>query len=96
MHFSVDRREKQISYGKNTVDYDKYTDLVKRADRGNIMPRWVDGLYNLKVCWTCCRTPRKNYKYSRRQWDGLVGTWKQKIHTIVLVLEVGRFLSFSI
>merc|ERR1719186_433210 len=67
----LNRREKQISYGKNTVDYDKYTDLVKRADRGNIIPR----------------TPRKNNKYSRRQWDGLVRTWKQGIHTTVLALE---------
>ena len=65
------RREKQIAYGKNTVDYDKYTELVKRAERKDRMPR----------------TPNKNKKYSRRQWDGLVKNWKQQIHSTVNQLE---------
>jgi len=67
----LNRREKQIAYGKNTVDYDKYTELVKRAERKDRMPR----------------TPNKNKKYSRRQWDGLVKTWKQQIHSTVNQLE---------
>eukprot|EP00092_Neocalanus_flemingeri_P109042 GFUD01140086.1.p1 GENE.GFUD01140086.1~~GFUD01140086.1.p1 ORF type:complete len:230 (-),score=69.13 GFUD01140086.1:63-752(-) len=67
----LNRREKQIAYGKNTVDYDKYAELVKRADRKDRMPR----------------TPNKNRKYSRRQWDGLVKTWKQQIHSTVTALE---------
>merc|ERR1712059_77992 len=56
----LDRREKQISYGKNTVDYDRYSELVLKTDRTDTMPR----------------TPNKHRKYSRRQWDGLVKNWK--------------------
>ena len=65
------RREKQIAYGKNTVDYDRYTELVARSDRKDRMPR----------------TPNKNKKYSRRQWDGLVKNWKKQIHATVTALE---------
>jgi len=67
----LNRREKQIAFGKNTVDYDRYTELVIRSDRKDRMPR----------------TPNKNKKYSRRQWDGLVKNWKQQIHATVNALE---------
>jgi len=67
----LERREKQISYGKNTVDYDKYLQLVDKQMRGKKMPR----------------TPQKMRKYSRRQWDGLVKKWKQDVHKTVAVLE---------
>jgi len=65
------RREKQLAYGKNTVDYDRYTDLVDKMARADTMPR----------------TPNKHKKYSRRQWDGMVKKWKQQIHTTVAILE---------
>jgi len=65
------RREKQLSYGKNTQDYDRYTQLVKKNERTDSMPR----------------TPNKHKKYSRRQWDGLVKKWKQRIHIAVAMLE---------
>ena len=35
----LNRREKQISLGKGTEHYRKYTELVKIADRDNKMPR---------------------------------------------------------
>ena len=65
------RRAKQVEYGKNTVDYDKYIKMVKKDDRLDRMPR----------------TPNRNNKYSRRQWDGMVKAWKQSIHATVAALE---------
>ena len=35
----LNRREKQISLGKGTEHYRKYTELVEIADRDNKMPR---------------------------------------------------------
>jgi len=67
----LNRREKQIAYGKNTVDYDRYMELVPKMERKDRMPR----------------TPNKNRKYSRRQWDGLVKNWKQQIHATVTALD---------
>jgi len=71
------RRVKQIEFGKNTVDYDKYSKSVRKDERLDRMPR----------------TPNKNKKYSRRQWDGLVKAWKQSIHTTVAQLEGGEDFS---
>ena len=65
------RREKQLDYGKNTVDYDKYLKLVPKKQRTDRMPR----------------TPNKNLKHSRRAWDGMVKKWKQDIHSTVAKLE---------
>merc|ERR1719356_800279 len=73
----LNRREKQIAYGKNTVDYDRYAELVPKAERKDRMPR----------------TPNKTRKYSRRQWDGLIKNWKQQIHTTVNALENGEGLT---
>lgn len=62
----LERRTKQIDYGKNTLDYERYSTRIRREDRANNMPR----------------TPNKHRKYSRRQWDGLVKSWKQSVHRI--------------
>jgi len=67
----LDRRGKQISYGKNTVDYEKYVKMVPKYQRKDRMPR----------------TPNKFNKYSRRQWDGIIKSWKQGIHAAVDTLE---------
>merc|ERR1719296_210498 len=63
----LERRGKQLEYGKNTIDYDTYCRIIPKEDRKDTMPR----------------TPVKNKKYSRRQWDGMVKNWKQMIHTLV-------------
>ena len=74
MHCISFRREKQIAYGKNTVDYDKYIRMVPKMVRKERMPR----------------TPNKYKKFSRRQWDGLVKNWKQGIHATVAALEKAK------
>lgn len=61
----LERREKQIEYGKNTLAYDKYTDAIPVNARRSHHPR----------------TPKKHIKYSRRQWDGMVKAWKKNIAT---------------
>lgn len=68
----LNRREKQIEYGKNSDDYDKYLKTVSREERKKRMPR----------------TPNKFMKYGRRQWDGLVKNWKQQIHAVVNTMEM--------
>ena len=65
------RREKQISYGKNTLAYDKYISLIPKSERQSRDPR----------------TPQKHKRYSRRQWEGIVKKWKQDIHTVVNTVE---------
>lgn len=62
----LERRQKQISYGKNTVDYDRYLQMVKKEERKKGMPQ----------------TPDKRKKYSRRQWDGMIKNWKLRIHKV--------------
>jgi len=59
------RRQKQIDYGKNGVAYDNYVNKVPKDKRSFNLPR----------------TPDKNVKYSRRQWDGLIKAWKLQIHS---------------
>ena len=65
------RREKQISYGLNTLNYDRYRRLIPKYRRTYRMPR----------------TPNKFRKFSRRQWDGQVKRWKQNIALVVRKIE---------
>jgi len=60
----LERREKQIQYGKNTIAYHTYSRMIPKNGRKDAMPR----------------TPAKHRKYSRRQWDGMIKNWKQMIH----------------
>lgn len=58
------RRQKQIDFGKNTVGYDRYSSLVPRKSRTKDHPK----------------TPPKELKYSRRAWDGLIKSWRSRLH----------------
>ncbi|XP_061390092.1 histone RNA hairpin-binding protein [Musca vetustissima] len=60
----LSRRQKQIDYGKNTVAYERYLEMVPKAQRNRDHPR----------------TPNKYGKYSRRAFDGLVKIWRKQLH----------------
>ena len=60
----LERRQKQIDYGKNSVTYQNYRRLVIKAKRKNHEPK----------------TPRKNLKWPRRTWDTMIRWWKKDIY----------------
>ncbi|XP_066145909.1 histone RNA hairpin-binding protein [Euwallacea fornicatus] len=60
----LQRRQKQIEYGKNTIGYDNFTKMVPRSERKLDDPK----------------TPPKYGKYSRRAWEGLIKQWRIKLH----------------
>ncbi|PZC81434.1 hypothetical protein B5X24_HaOG212639 [Helicoverpa armigera] len=60
----LQRRQKQIDYGKNTVGYHNYIGQVKMDERTKDHPK----------------TPDKFTKYSRRSWDTLIRMWRKKLH----------------
>lgn len=60
----LERRQKQIDFGKNTVGYDNYISMVPKMERTREHPK----------------TPPMHLKYSRRAWDGLVKKWRIQLH----------------
>ncbi|CAB3261539.1 unnamed protein product [Arctia plantaginis] len=60
----LQRRQKQIDYGKNTVGYHNYVTKVPIDKREKGDPK----------------TPDKFTKYSRRSWDTLIKMWRIKLH----------------
>lgn len=58
------RRQKQIEYGRNTIGYERYRQLVPKESRTRMHPR----------------TPPLHLKFSRRAWDGLIKVWRQRLH----------------
>ncbi|XP_064484205.1 histone RNA hairpin-binding protein-like [Ornithodoros turicata] len=60
----LERRQKQIEYGKSTMGYKRYLDQVAREDRTKQHPQ----------------TPNRYLKYSRRSWDAQIKIWRRQLH----------------
>lgn len=58
------QRQKQIDYGKNTLGYERYIEMVPRYKRTKSHPRTPD---IRQVC-------------SKRSWDGQIRKWRRLLH----------------
>ncbi|GLJ40568.1 hypothetical protein SUGI_0837350 [Cryptomeria japonica] len=60
----LSQRQKQIDYGKNTLGYERYLELVPRNKRLKNDPH----------------TPEIKQVCSKRSWDGQVKKWRRRLH----------------
>ena len=61
----ISQREKQIQFGKNTIGYTRYVELVPRHQRNPGDPQ----------------TPRADKKQSKRAFAGAIKAWRRFLHT---------------
>ncbi|XP_033623199.1 oocyte-specific histone RNA stem-loop-binding protein 2-like [Fukomys damarensis] len=62
----LQRRQKQIDYGRCTPGYQCFLQQVPKA-------QGQPGLHP--------QTPNKNRRYSRRSWDAQIRQWRRALHT---------------
>ena len=60
----IAQREKQVGFGKNTIGYTRYCELVPRNERKPGDPQ----------------TPRANVKKSKRAFAGEITAWRRQLH----------------
>ncbi|MCO5552755.1 hypothetical protein L7F22_006272 [Adiantum nelumboides] len=60
----VSQRQRQIEYGKNTLGYERYIELVPRLKRKSRDPQ----------------TPNPKQVCSKRSWDGQIRKWRRLLH----------------
>jgi len=58
------QRQKQVDYGKNTLGYDRYTQLVPKERRRRADPK----------------TPDIHARISTKRFNGLVRAWRRRLH----------------
>ncbi|XP_045039893.2 LOW QUALITY PROTEIN: oocyte-specific histone RNA stem-loop-binding protein 2-like [Desmodus rotundus] len=62
----LQRRQKQIDYGKHTPGYQCFLQQIPKTQR-------QPGLHP--------QTPNKNRRYSRRSWDAQIRQWRRALHS---------------
>ena len=62
----LQRRRKDVAWGKNTRGYDRYRELIPKHERKGYIEH--------------PRTPDITEKMSKRRWDGMIKVWRRTLH----------------
>lgn len=70
----LSQRQRQIEFGKNTLGYERYSELVPRSKRKRTDPQ----------------TPNPKQVCSKRSWDGQIRKWRRLLHAYDPPVEDGE------
>eukprot|EP01018_Ginkgo_biloba_P035491 Gb_20984 [translate_table: standard] len=87
----LSQRQKQIDYGKNTLGYERYIEIVPRLWRPVSVEVFIVYFLNTYEDRICCRFWNQRKRYhpqtpdikqvcSKRSWDGQVKKWRRLLH----------------